>query len=298
MTPRRMFVVAALLAAAAAPGFGQSLADTQLFAVISATPGLGTPPTQWVSDVTVHNPNEGAVTVGFQFFPERQANVLDPTFSGANSFVLELAPGETRSLENIIPASFGITTAIKGMLLVSCSSSFFPSNDESDKLVATSRTYNVGSAAGTFGQTVGSNFELFNVYDTPSIVTGARQDRRFRSNLGVATIAMGGPITIHYRIRGADGGTIAQGTKVLQPLSMAQWSFASLGVDNTDQPLTVEVWLDPADVTPDPCNVADQGGIPNAITAYVSKVDGNPDGTGDAEFIAAVPTGTLDCLNR
>ncbi len=29
--------------------------------------------------------------------------------------------------------------------------------------------------------------------------------------------------------------------------------------------------------------------------AYVSKVDGNPDGTGDAEFIYAAPNDPYDC---
>lgn len=56
-------------------------------------------------------------------------------------------------------------------------------------------------------------------------------------------------------------------------------------------PLTVELWLDPASQTPDPCNVD----FPNMFVGYVSKVDGNPDGTGDGEFIYAAPTDELDC---
>jgi hypothetical protein len=66
---------------------------------------------------------------------------------------------------------------------------------------------------------------------------------------------------------------------------MRQWSFASLGVGKNNGPMTVDLWLDSASATPNPCD-AD---MPNGFMAYVSKVDGNPDGTGDGEFIYAVP---------
>jgi len=44
-------------------------------------------------------------------------------------------------------------------------------------------------------------------------------------------------------------------------------------------------------VFPDPCATQ----FPNMFIAYVSKVDGNPDGTGDAEFIYAAPTDPYRC---
>lgn len=299
MKSHRVVCHVALMLACAAVVSAQQVGDTQLFPVISATPGLGDPPTQWVSDVTVYNLNDAPITVGFQFFREGQANTLDQSFTGPTSFVITLAAGETRLLENIVRASFGITTAVKGMLLVTCSDSFFASNPESAQLLATSRTYNVGSPAGTYGQTVTPNFDLANPFATPTLVTGALESSRFRSNLGVGSIAMGGPVTIHYRVLRADGSVAAAGTRTVEALSMRQWSFASLGVAKSAQPLTVEVRLDPADVTPDPCGVVSgDGGVPNAIFAYVSKVDGNPQGTGDAEFIPGVPIQTLNCPNR
>ncbi len=47
-----------------------------------------------------------------------------------------------------------------------------------------------------------------------------------------------------------------------------------------DGPLTVELELDPAYMSEDPCALD----IPVAFIAYVSKVD---NGTGDAEFLSA-----------
>ena len=58
-----------------------------------------------------------------------------------------------------------------------------------------------------------------------------------------------------------------------------------LGLQQTQGTLRVELWLDPLDVTPDVCAVDWH----NAFIAYVSKVDGNPQGTGDAEFLPAIP---------
>lgn len=48
----------------------------------------------------------------------------------------------------------------------------------------------------------------------------------------------------------------------------------------------MELWPDPADLRPNPCEA-------DNITyswAYASKLDENPDGAGDAEFLPAVPT--------
>jgi hypothetical protein len=63
----------------------------------------------------------------------------------------------------------------------------------------------------------------------------------------------------------------------------------------TDSELVVGVQFliaDQADVLPDPCATQ----FPNMFIAYVSKVDGNPQGTGDAEFIYAAPTEPYNCV--
>jgi hypothetical protein len=84
---------------------------------------------------------------------------------------------------------------------------------------------------------------------------------------------------------------IKSGSLDLPTLSMRQWSFSSLGIGNQTGPLTLELWLDPEDVWPDPCAEL----LTNGFIAYVSKADGNPDGTGDAECIFAIPTQVPGC---
>ncbi len=77
-----------------------------------------------------------------------------------------------------------------------------------------------------------------------------------------------------------------RGSVDLPSLSGVQRSFGSFRVGRVAGPITVELWLDPAGVAPDPSAV----GFPAKFAAYASKMDGNPDGTGDAEFLPAVPT--------
>ncbi len=167
-----------------------------------------------------------------------------------------------------------------------------PENPAGAEILATTRTYNTGSPDGTYGQTVPALGWVINAAATPSYVTGARNDSRFRSNLGIASLAFFTQLTINYKVMDATGATVAEGAKTMAPSSMSQWSFAELGVPTADGPLTVELKMNPADVFPDPCATQ----APNMFIAYVSKVDGNPDGTGDAEFIYAAPMDPYDCV--
>lgn len=286
-------VAALVVVSSVTPGIAQEVGGGHLFPVVVNAQGLGQPPTTWQSDVTVHNPGDQSVTVGMQLFPEGQPNQLDPAFFGPRSLTVEVAPHGTVTVTDVV-GQLGLG-GVKGMLFVTCEQSFFPANPEDARIVATSRTYNTGSTLGTYGQAVPANGMLRNYFGSPSYVTGGFEDSRYRSNLGIANPTQGGGITVHYRIRRSAGATVAEGTLDVPAGSMGQWSFASLGVSPTTGPLTVELWLDAADVTPDPCQVARDGGEVTSFIGYVSKVDGNPDGTGDAEFILAVPTEIARC---
>jgi hypothetical protein len=264
----------------------QEIQDTQLFPIVARTEGLGVPPTQWVTDLTVHNVSDARVVVGVQFFPANQANQLDPSFPDR----ITLGPRETRLIEDVLAALFGFTTDTTGALLLTCSREFIPSNPDDCAILATTRTYNVGSPEGTFGQSIPANDIVVNASGEPSIVTGARNDDSFRSNLGVANLSMV-PVAVRYAILGGDGAVLADGTRNVPQLSVRQWALSRLGIGIVDGPLTVEIRLDPADVTPDPCEAES----PNLFVAYVSKVDGNPEGTGDAEFLYAAPEEVFEC---
>jgi hypothetical protein len=232
----------------------------------------------------VYNATDETLTVGTQFLPADQANLFDPSFP--DRFIL--GPYQTRVFVDVLHELFGYDSELKGSLLFTADSSLIAGNPDGAKILAATRIYNTGDPAGTYGQTVPALSLTINAAGTPSVATGVRHDSRYRSNLGIASLTLISDITVHYRVRTEDGSVLREGTRQLQPSSMSQWSFQQLGVPVTDGPLTVELWLDPSDVLPDPCAT----NFPNMFIAYVSKVDG---GTGDAEFIYAAPTEPYDC---
>jgi hypothetical protein len=264
-------------------GAAQEISDTQIFPVVARTAGAGG--TQWVSDVTIHNLEDHALVVGIQLFPADQANTFNILFPDR----FTLAARETRIIEDVLSSVFGYTSNIKGVLVMTVSEDFIPANPEDSDIVAVSRTYNVGSPEGTYGQTVLSPAEVVLAGNSePVVATGARNDGLFRSNLGIVSLSILSGITVHYRILDEDGVVLAQGLRQIPQATMKQWSFEQLGVGQVEGALTAEVWLDPASVSPDPCN-AD---FPVELVGYVSKVD---NGTGDAEFIMASSTSPLEC---
>ena len=276
---RRSLVLAAVLAAAL-PAAGQDAFTLQFFPVVARGPGLSG--TQWVTDLTIHNPIDDEITIGRQFFPANQANALDMAFPDR----FDLAARQTRLFEDVLAEIFGYDTDVKGVLLVTVDSSIISGNSEEANIAGITRTYNISDPDGTYGQSV-PGLEVFSPTSAPVVATGARHDDSYRSNVGVVSLAMFQPITVHYRVLGADGTVQATGTRNVPQLSLRQWSFDQLGVDPSDGPMTVELWLDEDDVAADPCDF----GSPT-ILGYVSKVD---NGTDDAEFIYAFLTGPDPC---
>ena len=270
---------------AAAPVHAQEIAHSQFFPILARTAGAGG--TRWVTDMTIHNMTSSQLIVGTQFLIADQANIFNPSFP--NRF--NLAPRETRLIEDVLNELYGYTTDIKGSMLVTVDPSLIPGNPTGAEILATTRTYNTGDPAGTFGQTVPALSWAINAAATTSVVTGVINSTRFRSNLGIMSMSLLASIKVHYRVLDGGGGTVTQGMKTMQPASVSQWSLQSLGVPKSDGPLTIELWMDPSDVLPDPCAT----NFPNMFMAYVSKVDGNPNGTGDAEFIYAAPNDPYSC---
>ena len=165
-------------------------------------------------------------------------------------------------------------------------------------MVATTRTYNVGSEVGTFGTavpTVQFSDAFLNGGQSASVITGVSNDDDFRSNLGIVNFSFAGvPITVHYRVLDQNGVEIASGSKDLDPYDMNQWSFRNLGVPRViEGPLTVELWLDPEDIPGDPCEIEEDDLV--VFVAYATKVDGNPTGSGDGVFIYATPVERIEC---
>jgi hypothetical protein len=285
---RISFVAAILVLTLVGSAPAQEVAPTQFFPIVAHTAGAGQPPTQWATDLVINNLSAHTVAVGLQFFPAGQPNAIDPNFP----IRINLSVRETVLFEDVLSTYFGYDQNITGMLLVTCDPDFMlaSGNLHSDRILATTRTYNVGSPEGTFGQTVPSLRPMANAYSSQSFVTGARNDSRFRSNLGIANLSLQ-TATIHFRIMRGRAQILSQGTRTLDAMTVGQWSFQQLGVGQNDGAMTVDLWLDPDDVMPNPC----LSPWPNMFMAYVSKVDGNPEGTGDAEFLYATPVEILDC---
>jgi hypothetical protein len=283
-----------LVLAVVAPGAAQIVNETQFFPVVAHTSGAGDPPTSWRSDLTVHNVMDDELTVGAMFFESGRVTEWD----GIYTVTLTLQARETQTVEDIVVNLFGVTRNAKGSILLECDNSIFPSNPDDSVMLATTRTYNVGSEVGTFGTAVPAvQFadSFLNVGQSASVITGVRNDTNYRSNLGIVNFSQTGvPITVHYRFLDEDGVAIASGSEDLDPFDMNQWSFKKLGVPSVvEGPLTVELWLDPEDIPGDPCQMEEDDLV--IFVAYATKVDGNPTGSGDGEFIYATPMTRLEC---
>jgi len=291
----RVFLAIVLAFGVVAPGAAQIVNETQFFPVVAHTEGAGDPPTSWRTDLTVHNVLDEELTVGVQFLPSDQAN--NPEEVTVEELILD--PRETLTIEDVVGTLFGITDDAMGALLLMCDAETYPSNSEDAAMLATTRTYNVGSAVGTFGTSVPAvpfNGIILNGGQSISLITGVRNDADYRSNLGIVNISFAGvPITVHYRFLDENGSEIARGSKDLDEFTMGQWSFRRLGVPRVfEGPLTVELWLDPEDVPPgDVCEQNEDDLV--LFAAYATKVDGNPTGSGDGEFIYAASLVDPDC---
>ena len=145
----RVCLTTVLVLAVVVPGAAQIVNETQFFPVVAHTSGAGDPPTSWRSDLTVHNVMDAALTVGVLYF--ESGNVTEP---GTYMVTLTLDARETRTVEDIVATLFGITNNSKGSLLLQCDDSMFPLNPDGSVMLATTRTYNVGSEVGTFGTAV------------------------------------------------------------------------------------------------------------------------------------------------
>lgn len=291
----RVILAMVLAFGVVAPGAAQVVNETQFFPVVAHTEGAGDPPTSWRTDLTVHNVMDAELTVGVQFLPSNQGNNVEQI----DVEVLTLDPRETRTIEDLVGTLFGLTDDAIGALLLACDAETYPSNPEDATMLATTRTYNVGSAVGTFGTSVPAvpfNGLILNAGQSISLITGVRNDSDYRSNLGIANISFAGvPITVHYRFLDENGSVIASGSKNLDEFTMGQWSFKRLGVPRVIAgPLTVELWLDPDDVPPgDVCEQNEDDLV--LFVAYATKVDGNPTGSGDGEFIYGASLVDPDC---
>ncbi len=287
----RVCLTMVLVLGVVALGAAQIVNETQFFPVVAHTAGAGNPPTSWRSDLTVHNVMDDELTVGVMYLPSGQASAKDQE----HAETLTLQARETRTIEDLVATLFGITKNSKGSLLLECDDSIYPSNPGGSVMLATTRTYNVGSEVGTYGTAVPAvQFadSFLNFGQSASVITGVRNDNDYRSSLGIVNFSFAEvPITVHYRFLDKDGVAMAVGSKDLLEFDMDQWLFRKLGVPAVvEGPLTVELWLDPEDIPGDPCEIEEDDLV--SFVAYATKTD---EGSGDGVFIYGTPIERIEC---
>ena len=269
-----MSIVVLLCLALAGTASAQVVSPMHIIPVIAKIQGEAG--TDWQSDLSISNLAEVAVIVRAAFFREATNNA----FSFSFPFDVTLQPGETLMVEDVLGTWFpdeGNST--KGVLML-LGEPEDGGGEAAALLAVSSRTYNNADPNATYGQTVSSALFGLIFGQGTSVLTGARHDDRFRSNAGVVNLSPS-PITLLVSTYDTAGTQRAQVTQTVESFSMRQWSLDSLGV-STLAGGRIEVELDPATITWDPCDPQTIPGLtPGLFVAYLSKVD---QATGDAEF--------------
>ena len=258
--------------------FTQILSDYQMIPVVAHSQGGGVPPTHWKSDIVLYNPLDVDILLKFAFLEENISNSLN--FSKS----LILKKKETLILEDILLNFFGISDNKKGAIVITSRKDEVPENPENSKFLCTSRTYNTGDSKGTYGQTVIPLNLFYNGFATPTYLTGLRQDERYRTNIGFLNLSKI-PLKINYKFKDSNNNILKEGFEIVNTNSLKQMPITSFGIENVLGAFSGEFYMDPSQVSADPCSDQDF----NSFVVYASKVDGNPEGTGDAEFIYGIP---------
>lgn len=283
MRHKAPFLIASLLTILEVPAMAQVVGNVHLIPVVAKNRGqVGT---DWVSDVAISNLSSTPYTViQFYFFKEN----TDNQFSSAPRALQNCPPGGTLLLADVVGSLFPqVGTNTKGVLLVTATDA--SGMDPEPWLAITSRTYNNADPNRTYGQTVPSVSSAvgYMVWGAgKAVLSGVRQDSRFRTNIGVvnlsSVISPNPPrLKVKLRIFGPNGAPVREVSQTVEALSLRQWGLPELGVSSLPTG-RVEVSVDPADPSYVRCQTRSDVKDPGALfLAYFSKVDNT---TGDAEF--------------
>jgi Carboxypeptidase regulatory-like domain len=174
------------------------------------------------TDVWVTNTSASAITFVATYLPAGQDN------SGRQGVTLSLGPHSQAAIANILDSVFQTTGA--GALKL----------DSVAPFLATSRTYNTASSAGTFGVGIAGRPLAASV--SRGIILGLSNNVSYRSNVAVMN-PQPVPVTVTFQLYRADGTALGQGTQTLAPLDWFQANtiFSFLGVASTEDNAYVTV---------------------------------------------------------
>jgi hypothetical protein len=235
--------------------------------------------TDWMTTLSVSNLSDSAVQAQAMFFRENTAHSFPVGSYPTKMFTL--SAGETLTVQDVLGEWFPGEGNTKGTLVVMATEAM--SGDATAKFAVSARVFNNANPQATYGQTVPSSLVNMVLGAGKSVLPGAQQDGRARSNIGIVSFSAQ-PVQMLITVYDANGAQVAQATRTVQPFSLSQYSLSSFAVSTLSPPGRVEVQVDPSTITWDPCsgNPYDLfGGTLGLFTAYMSKVD---EATGDAEF--------------
>ncbi len=270
-----VIAVAALMVTSVAPA--QIVSPFHIVPVVAKVSGQAG--TDWMTTLSVSNLSESTVQAQAMFFRENTAHSFPVGSYPTKTF--SIGPGATMTVQDVLGEWFPGEGNTKGVLVVMASDVM--GGDDGGKLAVNARVFNNANPQATYGQTVPSSLVNMVLGLGTSVLPGAQQDSRARSNIGIVSFSAQ-PVQMLITVYDASGAQVAQATRTVQPFSMSQYSLSSLGAGTLSPPGRVEVQVDPSIITWDPCsgNPYDLfGGTAGLFTAYMSKVD---EATGDAEF--------------
>ncbi len=174
------------------------------------------------TDVWVTNMSASAITFTATFLPAGQDNSNRP------GKTLALGAHSQVAIANVLDNLFQTTGA--GALKL----------DSDAPFLATSRTYNSASSAGTFGVGIAGRPLAASV--SRGIILGLSNNVSYRSNVAVMN-PQPVPVTVTFQLYRADGTALGQGTQTLAPLDWFQAStiFTFLGVASAEDNAYVTV---------------------------------------------------------
>jgi hypothetical protein len=142
------------------------------------------------SDVRIFNGGVLPIAANLVFYPQHNPGGAKTTAQ------LQIAPGEVRALDNILPTLFG-ESSNGGSIVVTTSLV--------TSVVTTARTYSIGANNGTFGQFIPgvTPNEGIGLGDRALQILQLEQSQNFRSNLGLVEL-IGQPVRVRITLNVPD----------------------------------------------------------------------------------------------
>lgn len=173
----------------------------------------------WRTDARLYNSGSSAVTATLTYYPQAGSSDSTPLIRTTT-----IASGETKDLDNILNATFGVTAPNAG-------GSVLVTTAATSSIIASARTYAVASNGGTIGQFVPAVTpnDSVGVGDRALQLLQLEQSDAFRTNIGLAETT-GSTVTAEVSLVLPDSKVTPVITVPLAPNQFTQLSLAAFGL--------------------------------------------------------------------